>query len=70
VSPKVLARMLRFGRVLQALRRDPGSDLLGVALDAGYYDQSHLNRDVQAFAGITPGALVRSHLPDGGGLSA
>lgn len=70
VSPKVLARMLRFGRVLEALRRDPGSNLLDVALDAGYYDQSHLNRDVRAFAGITPGALVRSHLPDGGGLSA
>lgn len=70
VSPKVLTRMLRFGRVLQALRRDPRSDLLDVALAAGYYDQSHLNRDVRAFAGITPGALVRSHLPDGGGLSA
>jgi len=70
VSPKALARMLRFGRVLQALRRDARADLLDVALDAGYYDQSHLNRDVQAFAGITPGALVRGQLPDGGGLSA
>jgi AraC-like DNA-binding protein len=70
VSPKVLARMLRFGRVLHALRRDPRSNLLDAALDAGYYDQSHLNRDVQAFAGITPAALVRGQLPDGGGLSA
>jgi len=66
VSPKVLARMLRFGRVLHALRRDPRTDLLDVALDAGYYDQSHLTRDVRAFAGITPGALVRSQLADGG----
>lgn len=70
VSPKVLARMLRFGRVLRRLRRDPRADLLAVALDAGYYDQSHLNRDVRAFAGITPGDLVRHQLPDGGGLSA
>ena len=70
VSPKVLARMLRFGRVVHALRRDPHLDLLNVALDAGYYDQSHLHRDVRAFAGITPGELVRSHLPDGGGLNA
>lgn len=70
VSPKVLARMLRFGRVLRRLRRDPRADLLAVALDAGYYDQSHLNRDVRAFAGITPGELVRRQLPDGGGLSA
>ena len=28
------------------------------------------DRDVRAFAGITPGALVRGQLPDGGGLSA
>lgn len=70
VSPKVLARMLRFGRVVQAIRREPRADLLDLALDAGYYDQSHLNRDVRAFAGVTPGALVRSVLPDGGGLSA
>jgi AraC-like DNA-binding protein len=70
VSPKVLARMLRFGRVVESIRRDPQAHLLDLALDAGYYDQSHLTRDVRDFAGITPGALVRSLLPVGGGLSA
>ncbi len=68
VSPKVLARMMRFGRVVRSLRAGRTTDLAGLALDAGYYDQSHLNRDVREFAGETPGALARSLLPDGGGF--
>ncbi len=69
VSPKVLARMLRFGRVVRAIRRDPRARLTDVALGAGYYDQAHLNRDTHEFAGVTPGTLVRTLLPDGGGFA-
>lgn len=69
VSPKVLARMLRFGRVVRAIRLNPRARLTDVALSAGYYDQAHLNRDTREFAGVTPGALVRTLLPDGGGFA-
>ena len=69
VSPKVLARMMRFGQVVRWLRAGRTTDLAGLALDAGYYDQSHLNRDVREFAGETPGALARNLLPDGGGFT-
>jgi len=34
------------------------------------YDQAHLTRDVRAFAGVTPGELVKSLMPDQGGFSA
>lgn len=70
VSPKVFARMLRFGLVVKALRTRPQADLSDIALDAGYYDQAHLHRDTREFAGTTPGKLLASLLPDRGGFAA
>jgi methylphosphotriester-DNA--protein-cysteine methyltransferase len=68
VSPKVFARMLRFGRVVRAIRAGQ-TDLADLAIASGYYDQSHLNRDVREFAGTTPGELLESLLPDRGGFA-
>ena len=52
LPPKALARILRFERAAERLRR--GADLADAALDSGYYDQAHFNRDFRAFAGVTP----------------
>jgi AraC-like DNA-binding protein len=70
VSPKIFARMLRFGRVVRDLRAGRTEDLADIALGCGYCDQSHLNRDTREFAGVTPGELRKSLLPDGGGFSS
>ena len=43
LPPKALARILRFERAAERLRR--GADLSDAALDSGYYDQAHFNRD-------------------------
>lgn len=68
VTPKLLARILRFERAT-ALTGRPGSiDWCRVACDCGYYDQSHLIRDFRQFAGVTPGQLQALRLPDGGGV--
>jgi AraC-like DNA-binding protein len=57
MTPKAFARMVRFERAVQRLRSS--DDELGViAVDCGYYDQAHFNRDVRAFAGVAPGALL------------
>jgi AraC-like DNA-binding protein len=69
ISPKVIARMLRFGRVVRALRGGQTANLADLAVSSGYYDQSHLNRDVGEFAGTTPGELRESLLPNGGGFA-
>lgn len=54
VPPKALARMLRFERAAARLRAPAPPDLGRLALDCGYYDQAHFNRDFRAFAGTTP----------------
>lgn len=52
MPPKALARIVRFERAVERLRA--GADLADLALDCGYYDQAHFNRDFRAFAGATP----------------
>jgi AraC-like DNA-binding protein len=55
IAPKRYARLARFGRMLRRLERKPETQWAELALDAGYADQAHFNRDFRAFAGISPG---------------
>ncbi|CAM5243364.1 AraC-like DNA-binding protein OS=Streptomyces griseomycini OX=66895 GN=FHS37_004301 PE=4 SV=1 [Streptomyces griseomycini] len=48
--------LVRFDHAARALRA--GGHAADVALACGYVDQSHLHRDVLAFAGCTPTALA------------
>jgi AraC-like DNA-binding protein len=63
LSPKVYARVLRFGRAVRVLSNKAEPTLADVALSCGYYDQAHFTRDIQHFAGIAPLALVRERPP-------
>lgn len=54
LTPKVYARVARFQRVLRRIHPIREIDWAGVALDCGYFDQSHLIHDFRAFAGISP----------------
>jgi AraC-like DNA-binding protein len=56
LPPKTLARVLRFGRAVRLLRA--GRACGEVALECGYYDQPHLNRDIRDLAGVTPTELT------------
>jgi AraC-like DNA-binding protein len=70
LPPKTIGRVLRFERVSRLLRQTPAPRLAEIALDCGYYDQAHLNRDFREFAGTTPGDYLASRLPDGGGVKS
>ena len=70
LSPKTMARVMRFARAARQLRLAARPELSTIALDCGYYDQSHFTRDFRAFAGVSPGELEASVLPDGGGIAA
>jgi AraC-like DNA-binding protein len=69
LPPKVFARILRFQRAAALMARPDGPSLCEIALDCGYYDQAHLNRDFREFAGRTPTELMAARLPKGGGYS-
>jgi len=54
LAPKSYCRVLRFQRALRRAAA-PGHDpWIDVAIDAGYSDQSHFNREFREFAGVTP----------------
>jgi len=57
VPPKTAARLLRFHHVCRGLEREPRR-LAELAYEAGYCDQSHLNRDFRELAGTTPTEFV------------
>ena len=62
--------MLRFERASHVLHHVQEPDLAEVALECGYYDQAHLNRDFRQFAGTTPREYLARRLPAGGGVGA
>lgn len=57
VSPKVFARVVRLGRVIERVRRmasDEPINWSALALELGYYDQSHLVDEFREMTGVTP----------------
>lgn len=58
LPPKLLCRILRFRRASTLLTTHPS--LTDVALECGYFDQSHMIRDFGQFAGMTPATFAAS----------
>jgi AraC-like DNA-binding protein len=54
LSPKELARLLRFQQALRLAASRPDMNWAVVAASAGYSDQAHLGRDFRQFAGASP----------------
>jgi AraC-like DNA-binding protein len=52
--------MLRFDRVIGQFAMDPTQPWVDLALQAGYSDQAHFNRDFLAIAGMSPQAYRRA----------
>jgi AraC-like DNA-binding protein len=68
VTPKLLARILRFERVVALVDARTGMGWAEIAQACGYYDQAHMIRDFNQFAGGPPSDFARRRLPDGGGV--
>ena len=56
LTPKRSAQLIRFDDAAHRLAAGHSAAL--VAAESGYVDQSHLHREVMAFAGLTPTAIA------------
>ena len=63
LAPKTYGRVMRFQSALRSVALRNESDLAALALEAGYCDQSHFNRDFRLFTGVTP-TMYRKLAPE------
>jgi AraC-like DNA-binding protein len=56
-SLSLYQKLARFNRSLYQLKYS--QSLTSVAIECGYYDQSHFIRDFKTFAGVSPGEYQR-----------
>lgn len=70
LSPKTVARLLRFERVVLAADRLEQPDWAALAADAGYFDQAHLIAEFRSLAGTSPGRLLAERRAETGEGSA
>ena len=68
LSPKLLARIMRFDRAIRIVRDGELTSWSDLAAQCGFADQAHMAREFVAFAGDPPTALLRRRLPDEGGF--
>jgi AraC-like DNA-binding protein len=61
LTPKLFHRIQRFERILALARAQPAPDWSHLAVDSGFFDQSHLIRDFVEFSGFSPEDFARQH---------
>lgn len=54
-SPIQFLRIVRFQSAIDYRRLNPNLPLTTIAIDSGYYDQSHMIADFRKLSGLTPG---------------
>lgn len=62
LSPKSVLQRCRFLDMAAAMRGIGNADKAELA-SLRYFDQSHLNREVRRYAGMTPGAFQKANMP-------
>lgn len=62
-TPKEYSRIKQFQNAVELLRNSDFDNLLSVAVSAGYYDVSHLSREVKRMSGNTPVSFVSAPQP-------
>ena len=57
LPPKHFSRLVRFSQAWIMKEQQPDMSWIKIAYECGYFDQMHLIRDFQEFAGVNPSAI-------------
>lgn len=68
LAPKTMGRIVRFHRVVDRLLTAGPETLSQVALECGYYDHAHFDRDFREFTGRSPSAYLATRHPTFGAV--
>ena len=58
LSAKEMCKMIRLNFAFSSLQLEPDLSLTSLSYDAGYYDQSHFNKDFKSLTGLNPSKLL------------
>lgn len=61
LTPKLFSRIQRFQQTRAFLQQNPSPNWAALALDLGYFDQSHLIREFLEFSGLSPTDYLNRH---------
>jgi AraC-like DNA-binding protein len=61
MTPKLFSRIQRFQQTRTLIHQNPSPNWAPLALDLGYFDQSHLIREFLEFSGLSPTDYLNRH---------
>lgn len=61
LTPKLFSRIQRFQQIRSFIQQTPSPNWAGLAVDLGYFDQSHLIREFLEFSGFSPTDYLNRH---------
>ncbi len=65
LTPKEYANLQRFAHTYLEMTEDIEKDFLSIAVQNGYYDQSHFFKDFRSYAGVSPLQYIKALNPVG-----
>jgi len=61
MTPKLFSRIQRFQQIRTLIQHNPSPNWAALAVDLGYFDQSHLIREFLEFSGLSPTEYVNRY---------
>jgi AraC-like DNA-binding protein len=61
MTPKLFSRIQRFQQTRTYMQQNPSPNWTSLALDRGYFDQSHFIREFLEFSGLSPTDYINRH---------